>query len=142
MPDPADTAELAAELRAVLGAVVRRFREERTLPQPQVAALSWLFRQGAKTTSDLAALERVRPQSMATTVAQLETAGLVERRRDEHDGRKVLIDLTSAGRAAHQTYLAAGEGWVAEAIEARLSAAEQAELARGLELLGRLVEER
>ncbi|MDO9352629.1 MAG: MarR family transcriptional regulator [Solirubrobacteraceae bacterium] len=140
MPDPAP-ADLAFDLRSAVGVLVRRFRQDRTLPAPQMAAISWLFRKGPQTTSGLAALERMRPQSMATTVAQLEQTGLAIRRPDEHDGRKLLIELTDAGRAAHQQYLDTGESWVAEAIEQRLTVDERVELARGLELIGRLVDE-
>jgi DNA-binding MarR family transcriptional regulator len=106
-----------------------------------MAAISWLVRKGAQTTSDLAALERMRPQSMAATVAQLEQAGLALRRPDERDGRKLLIDLTDAGRAAYQHYLDTGESWLAEAIDQRLTAPERTDLARALELIGRLVDE-
>lgn len=141
MPDRTATPVLAADVRTVVGALVRRFRQDRTIPQPQVAALSWLVRKGPKTTSQLAALERVRPQSMASTVAQLEDAAFIERRPHPTDGRQTLIDLTDAGRDVMNAYFQAGESWVAEAIDAQLSVAERAELARGLELLGRLVDD-
>lgn len=139
--EDARVAEVASELRVVVGQLVRRFRQDRTVPQPQLAALGWLTRQGARTTSQLAALEHVRPQSMAQTVAQLETAGLVERRPDPSDGRQSLIDLTPAGRASMEQFRIAGESWVAEAINGRLSADELAELERGIALLARLVDD-
>lgn len=141
-PDsPPDAHELAAEIRAVLAALVRRHRQDRTLPQPQVAAISWLYRKGPQTTSQLATSERVRPQSMASTVAHLESDGLIARRADEQDGRKVLIELTAAGRAAHEAYRDAGESWIATAVEERLDADERAHLAHAVGLLGRLVDE-
>lgn len=142
-PGPASTdahiAEVAGELRLVVGQLVRRFRQDRTVPQPQLAALGWLNREGASTTSRLAALERVRPQSMAQTVAQLEAAGLVDRRPDPSDGRQSLIDLTPSGRATMEQFRAAGEAWVSEAISTRLTTDELAELERGIALLARLV---
>jgi DNA-binding MarR family transcriptional regulator len=76
---------------------------------------------------------------MAHTVAQLESAGLVERHPDPADGRKALIDLTPAGAEAMETLRRAGESWVAEVLAADFTAGERAELARGVELLGRLV---
>lgn len=136
-----DIPVLAGDLRMVVGQLVRRFREDRTLPGPQIAALGWLVRRGPKTTSQLAAHERVRPQSMAYTVAELETAGLVERRPDPTDKRQTLIVLTAAGNAVMDEFSKRGESWVAEAIESRLSVTEQADLARGVALLGRLVDE-
>lgn len=137
----AHVAEVASDLRVVVGQLVRRFRQDRTIPQPQLAALGWLVRQGARTTSQLAALERVRPQSMAQTVAQLETAGLVARRPDPSDGRQSLIDLTEAGQATMEQFRIAGESWVSEAIHGRLTPEELAELERGIALLGRLVDD-
>jgi len=136
----AETNELAAELRIVVGQLVRRFRADGPLPNPQTSALSWLFRQGAKTTSQLAALERVRPQSMAHTVAELESAGFVARRPDPDDGRQQLVDLTPAGRDLMDDYRRRGESWVAEAISESFTDGERDELARGVELLTRLVQ--
>lgn len=140
LADPGPS-EVAGELRVLVGQLARRFRADGTLPMPQLAALGWLMRQGAKTTSQLAALERVRPQSMAHTVAELEEAGLVERRPDPRDRRQALIDLTDAGRATMDDFRRAGEGWAADAIAAHLDAEEQAALARGIELLARLLED-
>ena len=42
--------------------------------------------------------ERVRPQSMAQMLAELETAGLIERRPDPPDRRSSQIELTAEGR--------------------------------------------
>jgi len=125
----------------VVGRLVRRFRADRTLPSPQISALIWILRRGPKTTSELAALEGVRQQSMAHTVGQLESAGLVHRRPDAHDGRKQLVELTAAGQASMDAYQRTGESWVAEAIAAELSVEEQRALARAIELLGRLVDD-
>ncbi len=61
--------------------LVRRYRRDRTLPTSQVSALVWIDGEGPSTTSKLAALEHVRPQSMAHTVGQLEAAGLITRTR-------------------------------------------------------------
>ena len=57
----------ASELRIVLGQLVRRLRAEHRFPISQATVLSRLDREGAATTSALAAAERVRPQSMAHT---------------------------------------------------------------------------
>jgi DNA-binding MarR family transcriptional regulator len=132
---------LAADLRTVVGRLVRRFRQDRTLPAPQFGALGWLYRRGPKTTSELAALERVRQQSMAHTVLQMEAAGLVQRRADEHDGRKVLIELTHEGHESMEDFMRVGESWVSEAIEHELTPEEQLMLARAIELMGRLVDD-
>ena len=121
--------------------LLRRYRRDRTLPTSQVSALVWIDRDGPLTTSRLATLEHVRPQSMAHTVGQLEDAGFIKRKRDPGDGRKVLLDLTSRGRATLAVLRAVGESWVAEALAPGFTAEERTELAHGIELLGRLAAE-
>ena len=137
----AEIAEIASQLRTVMSRLIRRYRRDRTLPTSQVSALAWIDAEGPLTTSRLAALEHVRPQSMAHTVQQLETSGFVRRHPDPHDGRKVLLELTPAGRSTLAELRAAGESWVADALAEGFTASERAELARGIELLGRLTSE-
>src|SRR5215213_1008035 len=91
------TADLAHELRDTIGRLVRRLRLEPGPPAPQLTVLSRLEREGAASVSDLAAAERMRPQSMAQTVGDLERAGLVARRPDPADRRRQFVELTAAG---------------------------------------------
>ena len=121
--------------------LVRRYRRDRTLPTSQVSALVLIDTDGPLTTSRLAALEHVRPQSMAHTVGQLQDAGFIQRKPDPADGRKVLLDLTPVGRATLAELRAEGESWVAGALAAGFTAEERAELSRGIELLARLAAE-
>src|SRR6476659_1745918 len=90
---------LAHDLRETLGRLVRRLRAEPgSLPVAHATVLARLDREGSAGTSDLAAAERMRPQSMAQTVRDLEAAGLVSRRPDPDDGRRALVELTALGR--------------------------------------------
>ena len=139
-PAALDQAQLANDLRTAVSHLIRRFRAEAELPIPQLQALGLIARLGPRTTSQLAAHERMRPQSMAQTVSQLEESGLVERQPDPADGRQQLITLTPRGEASIADFRRTAEAWVADAVQTRLSASEQAELARGVELLGRLVD--
>ena len=50
--------------------------------------LGRLDREGTKSIGDLALAERVRPQSMTQTIADLEADGLIARRADPDDGRR------------------------------------------------------
>ena len=98
MPHPsAQVVNGAGELRLVLGQLVRRLRAEYSFPVAQATVLSRLDREGPQTASALAAAERVRPQSMAQTLAELEAAGLIERRPDPGDRRSSQIELTEGG---------------------------------------------
>jgi len=131
-------ASAASELRLVLGQLIRRLRAEYSFPLAQASVLSRLDREGPQTTSELAAAERVRPQSMAQTLAELESAGLIARRPDPGDRRRVQIQLTEQGRELVLEERGKREGWLAAAIAAELSAEEQRTLLAAVPLLQRL----
>jgi DNA-binding MarR family transcriptional regulator len=131
---------MASDLRVVLGQLVRRLRVEHRFPFSQGAVLGRLDREGAQSVSDLAVKERVRPQSMAQTVADLEAEGHVERSPDPGDRRRALVTLTSSGRAALEDDRRHREGWLARAIADRLSAEERRVLSQAVEILRRLVD--
>jgi len=140
MPDDDDPALLASELRAVLGQLVRRLRTQHRFPLAQGTVLGRLDRQGAMGVSDLAAAERVRPQSMAQTVADLESAGMVTRRPDPRDGRRALVELTPHGLSTLQADRRDREGWLARTIAEDLDPAERVTLHRSVELLRRIAD--
>lgn len=90
---------------------------------------------------DMAVAERVRPQSMTQTIGDLEADGLIERRADPTDGRRMLVDLTAQGRRTLEEDRRQREGWLSQAIAEDLSVAEQQVLMRALGLLRRLAED-
>jgi len=135
-----DTARIASELRLVLGQLLRRLRAEHRFSLSQGAVLGRLDREGPQSVSDLAASERMRQQSMAQTVSDLEADGLVERRPDPQDGRRALVSLTEQGIAVLQAERRQREGWLARAITDDLSPEEQAVLSDAVALLRRLAE--
>ena len=129
----------ASDLRIVLAQLVRRLRAEHRLPLMQGSVLARLERDGAATTSSLAAAERVRPQSMAHTIAELEGAGLVARRPHPLDRRQILVELTEQGGEVLVADRQRREGWLAAAL-AEFSPDEQETLARAVPLLRRLAQ--
>jgi DNA-binding MarR family transcriptional regulator len=128
---------VASELRVVLGQLVRRLRAEHRFPLTHGAVLGRLDREGPQSVSDLALSERIRPQSMAQTVSDLESEGFVERRPDPRDGRRALVDFTDKGREALDADRRHRVGWLAQAI-AGLPPEEQAVLAEATRILRRL----
>ena len=139
MPQPStQVVKGASELRLVLGKLVRRLRAEYSFPVAQASVLSRLDREGAQTASVLAAAERVRPQSMAQTLAELETAGLIDRRPDPGDRRSLQVELTEQGRERVLEGRGKREDWLAAAIAAELSLEEQRALLAAVPLLQRL----
>jgi DNA-binding MarR family transcriptional regulator len=127
-------AAVASDLRVVIGQLIRRLRSQHCFSISQASVLGRLDREGPGSVSDLATAEKVRPQSMAQTVADLEGDGLVERRPDPDDGRRSLVLFTDLGRETLVADRARREGWLAREIE-RLPADDQQTLARAVELM-------
>ncbi|MFE6054843.1 MarR family transcriptional regulator [Kitasatospora sp. NPDC056446] len=128
-------------MRAVVSRLRRTLRETSgtsDLTPSQTAVLSRLINDGPASASALAAAERVRPQSMAATLAVLEQHGLVGRRPDPEDGRRRLVDLTEAGLGLIADSRQAREEWLAREMEERYTEAERATVLAALALLDRL----
>jgi DNA-binding MarR family transcriptional regulator len=129
------TADLAHDLRETVGRVLRRLRAEPGPPIGQLAVLSRLDREGPASISDLAAADRMRPQSMAQTVRDLEDAGLVSRRPDPADGRRHFVELTEAGLQTLLATRARREDWLTQALDRELDADQRELLRRAVALL-------
>jgi DNA-binding MarR family transcriptional regulator len=102
--------------------------------------LGHLHRDGALTPSALAQAEAVQPQSLTRLLADLEAAGLALRRQDPRDGRQYLIGITPEGRETLRRDAQAQAAWLARAMEAQLTAAEQGVLRLAAGLMDRLAE--
>jgi len=142
-PDDSTAHALAAELRVLIGRLRRRLREQADpgeLTWSQTSVLSLIDREGPATVTALARAEGVRPQSMGATIAGLEAAGLVTGSPDPSDGRQTILSLTPACREWVQAGRAAREDWLFRAIQAELSADEQAKLSGVVDLLRRIAD--
>jgi DNA-binding MarR family transcriptional regulator len=123
---------LAGELLIAVGGLIRRIR---SLAPPETHLLTWtqqsvlwrLEKDGPATIAALARAESLKPQSMGTAVAGLESAGLVERKAHPTDGRQVNIKLTVKGLSLRKTTKDAKQDWLAQAI-AKLDKQDQAAL--------------
>lgn len=141
-PESPRTPELAAELGAIIGQLKRRLREEANagdLTLSQLSLLGRLDRGGPATVTALARAEGMRPQSMGANVAALQAAGLVSGAADPNDGRQTILSLTPACRDMIRAGRAARHDWLFRTIDARLTPAEQQQLAIAIDLLKRLV---
>jgi len=135
---------LAQDLRALLGKLKRRLRDQAhvgDLTPSQVSVLLRLEKDGPATASNLARAEGMRPQSMGPIIAALESAGLVSGAPDPADGRQTLLSLTDACRTWIEEGRAARQDWLNPHSLARLSPKEQDKLAEAVALLKRLVED-
>ena len=133
----------AQDLRVVFSRLRRRLKALATdddLTPSQTAVLTRLRKEGASSASALASAEGVRPQSMATIVAALETHGLIQREPDRDDGRRQVITLTSQGRNRAERDRQAREEWLARALQKQFSERERRVIVEALSLLQRLTD--
>jgi DNA-binding MarR family transcriptional regulator len=101
MTEGPEVNEVAAALLVSMGLLRRRLRQvpvEGELTLPETSALARLDRGGPTTASKLARVEQISPQSMGATLGALEARGLVGRRPDPEDGRRIVLSVTEAGR--------------------------------------------
>jgi DNA-binding MarR family transcriptional regulator len=121
----------------------RRLKDVATgsdLTPSQTAVLTRLWKEGASSTSALAAAEKVRPQSMATILTGLDQHGLIRRAPDPNDGRRQMISLTAAGRRRAESDRQVREEWLARAMQERYSERERRVVLEALGLLQRLTD--
>lgn len=100
----------------------------------QLSVLGQLHRQGPCTPTALAALERVRLQSLTRLLATLEAEGWIDRSAHPSDGRQSLLALTAEGRRRLQALMRTREAALAAAI-ATLDAEQQALLMQACGLI-------
>jgi DNA-binding MarR family transcriptional regulator len=133
---------LADQLHSSAIHLLRQLRREDDasgLSAPRLSALSVVVFGGPLTLGRLANAEQVKPPTMTRIVTGLEKDGLVQRIGDTRDRRLTLIEATVRGRKV----LAAGRARRVEKLAAavrRLGGHELAELARGVQLLGEIVD--
>jgi DNA-binding MarR family transcriptional regulator len=140
-----DVADVAGALRVSVGMLVRKLKQasaagDEELTVPETSALSRLDRGGPATSSDLARLERISPQSMGATIAALEQRGLIARDRDPHDGRRIVLSITEAGLQVVRDRRGARTAQIARALAAGFTQEELAQLRAVTPLLERLAE--
>jgi DNA-binding MarR family transcriptional regulator len=139
----ASAAQAAGEVRVVLGRVKRRLKEladKDDLTPSQSSVLSRLDKDGPASASELAAAERVRPQSMAAILTALREADLIQRHPDPEDGRRQVVSLTTAGRHRLQGGRTVRQEWLSQALQEHCTETERQTIIKALALLDRAVE--
>ena len=135
--------ELAHQLRLTVLRLARRVRAERAddaMSDGRLSVLSLLANQGAQTLGSLAESERVTPPSMNRTINALVESGLVTRVADASDGRKVVIDLSEAGRRLVRETRRKRDAWFSARL-AKLTPEERATLDAAAPILRRLADQ-
>ena len=133
----------AHEIRTSLFRLVRRLRQERPegeLSYSQLNALGWLEREGPMTNAELAAAERVTPQTMMRATTELVSAGLISRADNPNDRRQVLLKITTSGTTLVRDDRRRRDTFLAKAMDATLTPTEQDLLHLAARLMNKLSE--
>jgi DNA-binding MarR family transcriptional regulator len=103
MPEASE--QIADHLHSAAIHLLRRIRLEDSasgLTAPRLSALSVVVHAGPLSMADLATAEQIQAPSMTRLVAGLERLGLVARKPDPADGRRVMVSATKQGKVVLQ----------------------------------------
>jgi DNA-binding MarR family transcriptional regulator len=145
MPD--ELTQVSQELRVAVGRVARRLRRisaegdaEGAVKFNELLVLLRLSHEGALSPSDIARHEHVTSQAIAAIVRDLEARGLVTRDAHSTDGRRTVIELTKAGRAALASHDQAAAHTMVEVLDEYFSSGEIKRLTSAIPLMNRLAD--
>lgn len=133
-----ETLQMARAIRRSVHRIARRLRAERSthdLSMSKRSVLGRLFRDGPLTATDLAAHERIQPQSLTRLVADLEERGFIARRPDESDRRQLQIEITPEGRDLLIRDARQQDRWLSVAMTSSMTSIERELLTLGARLL-------
>ena len=141
--DDEEALTAATAVRRGATRLARRLRVERpegTQTALEMGILAHLSRRGPTTPGELAAAERVQPQSLTRKLASLERQLLAVRQPDDRDHRRSLLAITEAGRQALARDMRRRDAWLARAMALQLTQAERELLRIAGELMDRLAD--
>jgi DNA-binding MarR family transcriptional regulator len=133
--------ERAAIVRRAVMLLGRRLQAERRpdgLSLTKISVLGHLSRRGELTPGELAAADRLQPQSLTRVLTELAADGLITAVRGVADGRQRRLRITDQGRAALAQDMGERDEWLVDAMEAQLSGTESDLLVLASALLERL----
>jgi DNA-binding MarR family transcriptional regulator len=131
---------VVAQIRRGAGRLARRLRFERpadSVSLTKLSVLAHLHRGDAVTPGEIAAADRLQPQSLTRAIAELEAGGMITRSRDARDRRQFKLELTPAGAQALAEDMGARDRWLADAMR-ELSETERQVLYLAGKLMDRL----
>jgi DNA-binding MarR family transcriptional regulator len=139
-----DTKELASSLRAVVSNLHKGLRKQmhsvNTYSMTELETIAHLFRHTSLLPTELAALTKIKTQSMSQILKKMEEQGLIKRTLSKEDKRKVYISLTATGKKMVEKAKYEKDGWLKILIEKSLTDKERELLAKVLPVLNKLIE--
>lgn len=138
--DPRST---ASALRRATMRLARRLRAERPRPGislQKLSVLAHLNRSGPLSPGEVAAADRIQPQSLTRALASLERDGLIRRTADPRDHRRARLELTADGVAVLHADMHQRDVWLTRTISEQLTPTERELLRLASKLMQRLAD--
>lgn len=139
-----DIDTLASSLRSTVSALRKRLRKQvysaDTYSITEITTIGLLYREGPLLPSELAAMTKVRPQSMSQILNKIEKRGIIKKTPSETDGRKMYVSLTVAGKKIVEQTRYERDEWLANTIAATLTDEEKNILEEAISILNKLTE--
>jgi DNA-binding MarR family transcriptional regulator len=144
---PWDSENVADEAHALRMAVVRlqrRLRAARSdisIGLSAFSALACIYQHGPISAGELAARERLQPQSLTRILARLEEERFISRAQDKADLRRARLLITPKGGAFLRRNGLDQEAWLRRAMTEALTQSERAMLRIAAQLIDRIAAE-
>lgn len=139
-----NTANLSSSLRSVISALHKGLRKQASsannYSMTEAETIGHLFRRSPLLPTELAALTKVKTQSMSQILKKLEEHGIIKRSPSKDDKRKVYISLTAFGKKMVAKTKYEKDEWLKAIIEKSLTGKEKEILAKALPVLNKLAE--
>lgn len=139
-----NSSELSSSLRSVVSALHKGLRKQmysvNTYSMTEIDTIRHLFRCTSLLPSELAALTRIKTQSMSQVLNKLEQQGIILRTPSNDDKRKVYISLSSFGRNMVEQTKYDRDEWLKSIIEKSLTSEDIELLTQALPVLHKLIE--
>lgn len=136
--------DLSSALRSAISILHKRLRKQmysiQTYSITELETLGYLYRQTALLPSELAALARVKTQSMSQVLKKMEVQKIIERTPSKEDKRKTYISLTDLGKKIVVQTVYERDEWLANAIIKTCTKEDQKLLIKALVPLKKLLE--
>jgi len=138
-----NTTELSSSLRSVISALHKGLRKQiysgNAYSMTEMETITHLVRNSSLLPTELAALTRIKTQSMSQILKKLEKQGVIKRTPSEFDKRKVFISLSSAGKKMVERIKYDGDEWLKSVIKKSLIDKEKEMLIMVLPILNKLI---
>jgi DNA-binding MarR family transcriptional regulator len=132
----------ALKFRTVLRLLIRcaySFADEDGPTRSEQGVMALLAYKIEMTPATLAAIEKVRPQTMGQTLDALDRHGWIKRKADPSDGRQVLISLSASGRRALNKGRKQRQAWLVGRIT-QLNLEDRRTLIAAIDILDQMVQ--